>query len=151
MQYLVAMEVAESLGHVVANVHLNVERERGSVGSRSLQEAGQAIIHQFHEQDRQSGLGVRARAQVLDHVGVPQAAQEVYFSLEAFHDAVGGGVPGVKEDRVQDFSRADELVALGPVDSSVGSDPQRVLLRLDQLDVAEPETTTDTKLLRHFW
>ena len=123
MQYLVAMEVAESLGHVVGNVHLNVERERGSSGSRPLQEAGQTVVHQLHEQDRQSGLGVRTGAQVLDNVGVPQAAQEVYFSLEAFHDAVCGGVPGLEEDGVQDFSRADELVTLGPVDSSVGSDP----------------------------
>ena len=122
VQHLVAMEVGESLCHVVANVHLHVERERGRV-CRPLQEAGQALIHQLHEKYRQSALGVDTRAQVLDNVGVPQPAEEVDLSLEALHDAVGGGVPGLKEDGVQDFGGADELVTLGLVHCSVRADP----------------------------
>ena len=39
MQHLVAVEVGESLRHVVGNVDLDVEREQGRVG-RPLQEAG---------------------------------------------------------------------------------------------------------------
>ena len=143
VQHLVAMEVGESLCHVVANVHLHVERERGRV-HRPLQEAGQAFVHQLHEQDGHSSVGVRTRAQVLDDVGVPQAAQESDLSLEALHDAVGGGVPGLEEDGVQDFGGADELVTFGPVHCSVRAVPQRVLLRLDQSDVAEAETTLES-------
>ena len=142
VQHLVVMEVGKSLCHVVANVHLHVERERGRV-CRPLQEAGQALVHQLHEQDGQSRFGVRTRAQVLDDVGVPQAAQEVDLSLETLHDAVGGGVPGLEEDGVQDFGGADELVALSSVHGSVRADPQRMFFRLDQPNVAEPEATLD--------
>ena len=143
MQYVMAMEVGESLCHAMTNVHLHMERERGRV-RWPLQEAGQALVHQLHEQNGHSSLGVRTRAQVLDDVGVPQAAQEVDLSLEALHDAVGGGVPGLKEGGVQDFGGADELIALGLVHGSVRAVPQRVLLRLDQLNVTEPKTTLDT-------
>ena len=101
VQHLVVMEVGESLCHVVTNVHLQVEREKERERVPwSLQEAGQAFVHQLHEQDGHSGLGVCARAQVLDDVGVPQAAQEVDLSLKALHDAVGGGVPGLEENGV---------------------------------------------------
>ena len=143
MQYLVVMEVGESLCHVMTNVHLHVERERGKV-RRSLQKAGQALVHQLHEQDGHSSLGVHTRAQVLNDVGVLQAAQEIDLSLEALHDAVGRGVPGLEEDGVQHFGGADELVALGLVHGSVRAVPQRVLLRLDQLNVAESKATLDT-------
>ena len=143
------MEVGESLCHIMTNVHLHVERERGRV-RWPLQEAGQALVHQLHEQDGHSSLGVRTRAQVLDDVGVPQAAQEVDLSLEALHDAVSGGVPGLEEDGVQDFGGADELVALGLVHGSVRAVPQRILLRLDQYNIAEPEATLDTYLGRHW-
>ena len=78
---------------------------------------------------------------------MPQTAQEVDLSLEALHDAVGGGVPGLEEDGVEDFGGADELVALCLVHGSVRAVPQRVLLRLDQPNVAESEMTL--LLLRH--
>ena len=144
VQHLVTVEVGESLRHVVGNVDLDVERERRRVG-RSLQEAGQAFVHQFHEQDGQPGLRVSTRAQVLDDVAVPQAAQKLDFLLEVLHDAVGCGVPGLEEDGVQYFSCADELVALGSVHRSIGAYPERVLLCLDETDVTEPEAA----LLRH--
>ena len=143
VQHLVAMEVGESLCHVVTNVHLHVEWERGRV-CRPLQEAGQALVHQLHEQDGHSSLGVCTRAQVLDDVGVPQPAQEVDLSLEALHDAVGGGVPGLEEDGVQDFGGADELVTLGLVHCSVRAVPQRVFLRFYQSNVTEAKTTLDS-------
>ena len=142
VQHLVVMEVGESLCHVVANTHLHVERERRRV-YWPLQETGQALVHQLHEQDGQSRFGVRTRAQVLDDVGVPQAAQEVDLSLETLHDGVGCGIPDLEEDGVQDFGGADELVALGSVHGSVRTDSQRMFFRLDQPDVAEPEATLD--------
>ena len=74
---------------------------------------------------------------------MPQAAQEVDLLLETFHDAVGGGVPGLEEDGVQDFGGADELVALGLVHGSVRAVSQRVLPRLDQPNVTEPKATLD--------
>ena len=46
MKHLVTVQVGESLGHVMGNVHLDVERERGRVGRGwPLQEAGQALVH----------------------------------------------------------------------------------------------------------
>ncbi|CAI8010865.1 hypothetical protein GBAR_LOCUS7107, partial [Geodia barretti] len=115
-------------------------RGGGSAG-RSRKLVRLSSISSMTEQDGHSSLGVRTRAQVLDDVGVPQAAQEVDLSLEALHDAVGGGVPGLEEDGVQDFGGADELVTLDPVHCSVRAVPQRVRLRLDQSDVAEAEAT----------
>ena len=50
---------------------------------------------------------------------------------------------------MQDFGCADELVALGSVHRSVRPDPQRVVLRLDQLYVTEAEAALDQQLLRH--
>ena len=114
---------------------------------RPLQEPGQALVHQLHKQNGQARLGVRARAQVLDDVGVFQLAQVLNFSLEPrLYNATGGWVAGLKEDGVQYFGRADELIALGLVDGSIGAYSQRVFFRLDKLDVAE---TLDTELLCH--
>ena len=149
MQHLMMVQVGESLGHVMGNIDLDVEREWRRVG-RPLQEAGQTLVHQLHKQDGQARLGVWARAQVLDDVGVLQAAQELDLPLEALHDAVGGRVAGLEEDGVQYFGRADELVALGLVHGSIGAYSQRVFLRLDELDVAKAETTLETKLLCHY-
>ena len=143
MQHLVAMKVGESLCHVVANVYLYVERERGRV-CRPPQEARQALVHQLHEQDGHSSLGVRTGAQILDDVWVLQPAQTLDLALKALHDAGGSGVPGLEEDGVQDFGGADELVTLGLVDCSVRAVPQRVLLRLDQLNVVEAKTALDS-------
>ena len=80
---------------------------------------------------------------------MPQAAQKRDFLLEALHNAVGGGVPGVEEDGVQYFSCADELVALGSVHRSIGAYPERVLLCLDEMDVTEPEVGASVRL-RHW-
>ena len=148
VQHLVAVEVRESLRHVVGYVDLDVGRERGRVG-RPLQEAGQAFIHQLHEQDRQPGLRVSTRAQVLDDVGVLQAAQKRDFLLEALHYAISSGVPGLEEDGVHYFSCTDQLVALDPVHCSIGAYPKRVLLCLDEMDVTEPEAAAGV-LLRHW-
>ena len=52
---------------------------------------------------------------------------------------------------MQYFGRADELVALGLVDCSIGTYPQRVFFCLDELDVTEAgETALETKLLCHW-
>ena len=77
-------------------------------------------------------------------LGWSEAAQELYLSLEALHDAVCGRVACLEEDGC-----ADELVALGSVHRSVRPDPQRVVLRLDQPHVTEAEAAPDQQLLRH--
>ena len=69
------MKVGQSLGYVVGDVYLNVEREWGRV-LRSLQEAGQALVHQLHQKNRQPGLGVARGAQELDDVGVPDSCSK---------------------------------------------------------------------------
>ena len=67
------MKVSQSLGHVVGDVYLNVEREWGRV-LRSLQEARQALVHQLHQKNWQPGLGVVRGTEELDDVGVPDSA-----------------------------------------------------------------------------
>ena len=144
------MKVGQSLGHVVGDVYLNVEREWGRV-LRSLQEAGQALVHQLHQKNRQPGLGVARGAQELDDVGVPDSAQEVALLLEALDDAAGGRVPGCKEDGVQNLGGTGELVALGLVDSAIGANAEAVGLTLDELNTAVAETTLNAQLLSHDW
>ena len=95
MQHLMMVQVGESLGHVMGDIDLDVEREWGRVG-RPFQEACQTLVHQLHKQDGQARLGVPTRAQVLDDVGVLQAAQKLDLLLETLHDAVGGGVAGLE-------------------------------------------------------
>ena len=71
VQDVVGVEVRESQGHVVAEVDLGVEGERGGGGGRPiLQEGRQATVHQFHE-DREAVGTVHVSAEVLDDVGVP--------------------------------------------------------------------------------
>ena len=151
MQDLVQVKVGQSLGHVVGNVYLNVEREWGRV-LRSLQEAGQALVHQLHQKNRQPGLGVTRGAQELDDVGVPDCShcpQELTLVLEALDDAAGGRVPGYKEAGVQNLGSTGELVALGLVDSAIGAIAEAVGLTLDELNIAVAETTMNAQLLRH--
>ena len=144
------MKVGQSLGHVVGDVYLNVEREWGRV-LRSLQEAGQALVHQLHQKNRQPGLGVARGAQELDDVGVPDSAQEFALLLEALDDAAGGRIPGCKEDGVQNLGGTGELVALGLVDSAIGANAEAVGLTLDELNTAVAETTLNAQLLSHGW
>ena len=89
-------------------------------------------------------MRVVGRSPTLAQLDSAQLAQEVDLSLEALHDAVGGGVPGLEEDGVQDFGGTDELAALDLVHGSLRAVPQRVLLRLDQPNVAEPKATLYT-------
>ena len=93
------VEVGQSLGHVKGNVHLNMEGEGGRV-FWSFQEAGQALVHQFHEENRQPGLRISASSEVLDYVRVSHFTEKPAFLLEALHDALGGGVPAREEDGV---------------------------------------------------
>ena len=146
MDDLMGVQVGQGLGYVVGDVDLNVEGE-GHVGS--LQKAGQALVHQFHEQNRQPRLGVSARAEVLDDVGVPHFAEELALLLEALHDATGGGVSGGEEDGVQYLSSAGELVTLGPVDGAVGANAEGIGPALDQLYATVAETTLDLQPLSH--
>ena len=92
----------------MGDVYLNVEREWGRI-LRSLQEAGQALVHQLHQKNWKLGLGVLRGAQVLNDVGVSDSSQEVTLGLEALDDLVAGWVPGCTEDGVQNLSGTREL------------------------------------------
>ena len=142
------MQVGQCLGHIQGDVHLNVEGEGGRV-VWSFQEAGQALVHQFHQENWQSRLGVMTRSQVLDDVGVPHSTQEPAFLLKAFHDATGGGVPGRKEDGVQYLSSTGELVTSGFVDGTVGANTKGVGLIFSEVEPAVAKGTLDWQLLRH--
>ena len=142
------MKVGQSLGHIVGNVYLNVERERGRV-LRSLQEAGQTFIHHLHQKNRQPGLRVARGSQELDDVGVPDSAQKDTLLLEALDDAAGGRVPGCKEDGVQNLGGTGKLVALGLVNSAIGANAKTVGLTLNELNTAVAEITLNAQLLSH--
>ena len=144
------MKVGQSLGHVVGDVYLNMEREWGRV-LRSLQEAGQTLIHQLHQKNWQPGLRVVRGAQELDYIGVLDSAQEFALLFEALDNAAGGRVPGCKEDGVQNLGGTRELVTLGLVDSAIGANAEAVGLTLDELNTSVAETTLNVQLLSHGW
>ena len=140
------MKVGQRLGHVVGYVDLHVE---GEARAPSLQEAGQALVHELHEENWLAILGIAARAKVLDDVRVAHLAEELALLLEALDDATGGRVAGGEEDRVQHLGGAGELATLGPVDGSVGADAEGVRLALDELHVAVAEAAGDLELPGH--
>ena len=149
MKDLIGVEVGQCLGHIQGDVHLNVEGEGGRV-VWSFQEAGQTLIHQFHEENRQPRLRVTTGSQVLDDVGVPHSTQELALLLKAFHDATGGGIPSGEEDGVQYLSSTGELVTSGLVDCTIGAMSKGIVLTLDEVKAAVAKVTLDLPLLGHF-
>ena len=148
MQDLVGVQVDQCLGHVQRDVDLNVEEEGGRI-FRPLQEAGQALVHQFHQKHRVPGLGVQAASEVLDDVWVAHFAEEATFLFETLDDATGGGVPRGEEDWVQHLGGAGELVTSGLVYGTVGANPEGVILALDQVKIAVAEGALDRYLSSH--
>ena len=68
MDETIGVEVDQGQGYVVADAELSVV---GQWSRGPLQEPGQTLIPEFHEQNRQVGLRVLVGAQVLDYVRVP--------------------------------------------------------------------------------
>ena len=134
----------------MGDVYLNVEWGRIL---RSLQEAGQALVHQLHQKNWKLGLGVLRGAQVLNDVGVSDSSQEVTLLLEALDDLFAGWVPGCTEDGVQNLSGTRELVILSLIDSTIGANAEGVGLSLVKLNtaVAKFKTTLTAQLLTHGW
>ena len=68
MDETIGVEVDQTQYYVVADVELNVV---GQWSWGSLQECSQTFVAKFHEENRQSGVGVVVGSQVLDNIGVP--------------------------------------------------------------------------------
>ena len=75
----VVVKVGQCECDVVADVDLHVVGKR-SVGA--LQEVRQALVHELHEQNRQTRLLVVHHAQVLHYVGVADLAEEAALLLK---------------------------------------------------------------------
>ena len=74
---------------------------------------------------------------------MPHLAEELALLLEALHDALGGRVPGLEEDGVENLSGTEELVALGLVDGAIGANAEGVVFALDKRDSTEAKAATD--------
>ena len=98
MQDAVGVEVGQSRGHIQAEVELYVEGQ--GVWCHGLQEMCEAVVHELHEQNRQSRAFICVCAQVLDDVGVLEGSQELTLLLKPVHHGPDPGVSQVKENRV---------------------------------------------------
>ncbi len=96
----VSVEVVQGQGCVMGEVDLQV------VGQRLLgvlKEVSEAFVHELHEEGREARLAVRARAQVLHYIGVPDTTEELALLLEALLNASCPRVPVLKEDWVEEL------------------------------------------------
>ena len=84
-----------------------------------LQELCDALVHELHEQDRQSSVPIRVCAQVLHNVGVPNGSQELALLLKPSHHGPHPRVGQVKEEGVDDLSSTGEGVTLCLTDTAI--------------------------------
>ena len=89
--------------------------------SGTLQETGEALVHQLHEQDRLVGSRLLTQPQILDNVGMLDALEVVALLVEAFLQGQEGWV--IMEDGVEDLCSARQLITLGSVDCSISPSP----------------------------
>ena len=68
MDETIGVKVDQSQCYVQADVKLNVV---GQWSWGSLQECSETFITEFHDENRQLGVGVITGSQVLDNIGVP--------------------------------------------------------------------------------
>ncbi len=71
---------------------------------------------------------------------MPDSTEEVTFLLETLSNVTSPRVPVLEEYWVEEFGSTRQLVTLGPVDCTVGTDAQR--FSLEDLDFPELEVLT---------
>ena len=79
MDDAIGMEKCEGQNNVVTDVDLDVVRNRLS---DCLKEVGQAFVHELHQKNRETSIGISAHAQVLNDIGVPYGVQEFTLLLK---------------------------------------------------------------------
>ena len=121
MEDFVSVEVGEGQRDVVRDVHLHVVGERGW---RALQEAREALFHQFHEEDGSAVAGVLHHPQELHDAGMLQISQDAALLVEASGKVGGAGIVESEENGVQDFGGAGQEVQRGSDDAAVGACPE---------------------------
>ena len=78
-----------------------------------FEKVGEAIIHEFQQQNWEARVSVPTCPQVLYDVGVPDTTYKLALLLEALQVS---SFPGVDKDWVEQLGRTWELVTLGSVD-----------------------------------
>ena len=134
MNETVGVQVDKGQCYVVADVQLNVV---GQWSRGSLQEPAKALVTQFHQKNRQAGLGVAVGGKVLHDVGVPGQAKKATLLFKPFQIGRCSRVTQVEQCGVHDLGSTGEAITLGPTDSSIRARAQR--LRLVQLDSVVPK------------
>ena len=89
--------------------------------SGTLQEMGEALVHQLHEQDRLVGSRLLTQPQILDNVGMLDALEVLTLLVEAFLQGQEGWV--IVKDGVEDLCSTRQLITLGSVDCSISPSP----------------------------
>ena len=112
------VKVSKCQRYVLAKMELDTATQRNS---GTLQETGEALVHQLHEQDSLVGNRLLAQPQILDNVGMLDAFEVLTLLVEAFLQGQEGWV--IMEDGVEDLGSTWQLITLGSVDCSIGPSP----------------------------
>ena len=118
MDDAIGVEVGQGQRSVVDQADLNVV---GQWTGSTLQELGQALVHQLHQENGPEILRLSHQAQELDDAGVLQVAEEHAFLLESRRKVDLSRVVGAKEGGVEEFGGTGQLVQRGPAYTAVGA------------------------------
>ena len=118
MDDAIGVEVGQGQRSVVDQADLNVV---GQWTGSTLQELGQALVHQLHQENGSEVLGLSHQAQELDDAGMLQVAEERALLLESRRKVDLSRVVGAKEGGVEEFGGTGQLVQRGPAYTAVGA------------------------------
>ena len=116
------VEVGNGQGHIVADADLPAvwKRLRGF-----LQQCSQTFLHQFHQENREPGVGVTQCAQKLDNVGVSKVADDGALFLKLLSNIGPPRDVEHEQTSVDELGSTGKLVPVSQVDSTVGASPNQ--------------------------
>ena len=107
MDNAIGVEVGQGQSRVLNQVDLNVVGQRTG---KALQELGEALVHQLHQENGSEGVGFSHQAKEVDDAGVLQVAEELALLLESGGKVVLPRIVGSEEGGVKEFCGAGQLV-----------------------------------------
>ena len=113
------VQVSQCQSNITTESELDLPTQRYN---GRLEEMGETLVHEFHEEHRLSGGGLLTDSQILDDVGVLDVLQVLTLQVKALLESLHSWVSS--EDAVEGLCCAGQLIAFGSVDSSKGTMPQ---------------------------
>ena len=123
MDDVVTMQVDQCQGNIMGDVDLDMV---GEGGYRALQESSEALLHQLHQEDGSTVVGVLHHAQELNNAGVFQFSQDGTLLIETSGKVYCSWVIRSEEDGMQDFSSTGEMIQRGFDNASIGTCPENL-------------------------